>query len=163
MKKKHEDQCSHERVHLSANSDQELTYAADSFFLILWGGGLLQCCQNRQQIINTLQKLRWWGEVGLCLCLSISPLPHNSQQNNKWKHKTGPLSYQLIMGLMQMDDSSDRAQLLYKLIKPSLHPASLCRKGQSRSDNDSEKRRHMRAHAHTCVKAPQLYSFTIKS
>lgn len=39
-----------------------------------------------------------------------------------------------------MDDSSDRAQLLYKLIKPSLHPALLA-KGQSHCQSDSTKHR----------------------
>lgn len=30
-----------------------------------------------------------------------------------------------------MNDSSDRARLLYKLIKPPLHPASLCERSKS--------------------------------
>lgn len=48
-----------------------------------------------------------------------------------------------------MDDSSDTAQPLYKLIKPSLHPASLA-KGQSRSENDSAERRRIgRVQKHT--------------
>lgn len=51
-----------------------------------------------------------------------------------------------------MDGSSDRAQLLYKLIKPSLHPTSLA-KGQSHSQNDSTKHGHMHTHAHTCRNA----------
>lgn len=50
-----------------------------------------------------------------------------------------------------MDDSSDRLQLLYKLIKPSLRPASLA-KGQSHSQNDSTKCRHV--HRHTYMQKP---------
>lgn len=60
----------------------------------LFSRGFYKACWNGQRIINTLH----WRF--LSLCLSISPLPRTSQQNNKWKHRTGPLSYQLIMRLM---------------------------------------------------------------
>lgn len=48
-----------------------------------------------------------------------------------------------------MDGSSDRAQLLYKLIKPSLHPAWLA-KGQSHSWNDSRIQSTV-THTHTHI------------
>lgn len=98
-----------ECVHLSANSDQDVTYVPDSFFLIFWGvsvewfSTLLSHAFYRPcHRINSrlLIHFTWEGWGGLRLCLFISPLPHNSQQNNKWKHRAGPLSYQLIMGLM---------------------------------------------------------------
>lgn len=56
-----------------------------------------------------------------------------------------------------MDDSSDRVQLLYKLIKPSLHPASIA-KGQSHRQNDST-----RSHIHAETHSPAAVEFTIAS
>lgn len=106
-----EAQSSHECVNLSANSDQEVTYGPNSFPSPSGGGGSVWSAMPfTTNTIDSRLLIRGWACVGagggwgggvlLCLCLSIPPHSHTSQQNNKWKHRTRPLSYQLITGLV---------------------------------------------------------------
>ena len=64
-----------------------------------------------------------------------------------------------------MNDSSYTAQLLYKLIKPSLHTVSLCERSKSQSQWQHKARAHARMHACTHARtharkrtAPQPHS-----